>query len=576
MSREATSQAEELAALRTERDQLLHAQRELENELEEAQEARAVAIRKSQHLERQLATTEGRADYLRRAVDKDVTALRAQIEQKKLGPERTALVKRADALADVVVAIDVAFQRRCDSDEEEPRRRAVTRSLEVTVTPIGGGAEIGGSAILVEAGDRRVLVDAGLHPDGRGPLDIDEVFAGGRLDAVVITHAHNDHAGYVPALVARFPTVPVYCSTATAQLLPTMWNDSANVMARSFEEAADSSAVRLPLYGKPEVEVAEDHIQDRPFNRAFPVGDLRLTLFPAGHILGAAGVVIEAGDKRVVITGDISGIEDEYFSVDSTHLPEGLVAGADLLVIETTYCGEDRTLSRAAQEEALCSTVSSVVARRGRVLIPAFGLGRAQEVVMILNRRMPELNILVDGLAREISIVYETFGEVAGRPLPIFGDRVRAVANRVRERQSFHSGVVVASSGMLTGGASVFWAEDILRDERAALLLCGYQDEDAPGRQLEQLIAGGGPKVLRLPNQETGEFEHIEVRAQVEKYALSAHADRGALIDIIERVRPRETMLVHGLPDRQRAFAQNLRDRRIATVPTARWSSCPT
>ena len=172
-------------------------------------------------------------------------------------------------------------------------------------------------------------------------------------------------------------------------------------MARSFEEAADSSAVRLPLYGKPEVEVAEDHIQDRPFNRAFPVGDLRLTLFPAGHILGAAGVVIEAGDKRVVITGDISGIEDEYFSVDSTHLPEGLVAGADLLVIETTYCGEDRTLSRAAQEEALCSTVSSVVARRGRVLIPAFGLGRAQEVVMILNRRMPELNILVDGLARD-------------------------------------------------------------------------------------------------------------------------------------------------------------------------------
>lgn len=209
VSREATSQAEELAALRTERDQLLHAQRELENELEEAQEARAVAIRKSQHLERQLATTEGRADYLRRAVDKDVTALRAQIEQKKLGPERTALVKRADALADVVVAIDVAFQRRCDSDEEEPRRPAVTRSLEVTVTPIGGGAEIGGSAILVEAGDRRVLVDAGLHPDGRGPLDIDEVFAGGRLDAVVITHAHNDHAGYVPALVARFPTVPV-------------------------------------------------------------------------------------------------------------------------------------------------------------------------------------------------------------------------------------------------------------------------------------------------------------------------------------------------------------------------------
>jgi Cft2 family RNA processing exonuclease len=574
VNREVESQAEELAALRTERDDLLHVRHELEDQLEEAQDARTVAIRKSQQLERQLAAPEGRANYLRRSLEKELVVERAKLEELRFGPDRTAAMKRAKVLGALLDALDAAFPVVCET-EQQLRRVSVGRSLDVTVTPIGGGIEIGGSAILVEAGGRRILVDAGLHPEGRGPALIEDVFNGGRLDAIVITHAHNDHAGFVPAMVARYPRVPVYCSSATAHLLPTMWNDSANVMARGFEEEAGrSTGVKPPLYGKPEVEAAEDRIEERSFGRPFNVGDLHLTLFPAGHILGAAGVVIEAGDKRVVITGDISGIADHYLSVDGAHLPEGLVTGADLLVIETTYCGEERFIPRARQEEALVDTVQSVLARRGRVLIPAFGLGRAQEVVLILTRNLPELDILVDGLAKDVSIVYETFGEASGRPLPIFSSRVRAVENRVRERQSFHSGVIVASSGMLTGGASVFWANDILGDARAALLLCGYQDEDAPGRQLERLINSGGRRTLRLPDQELG-FVDVEVRAQVEKYALSAHADRSALVDIIERIRPKATMLVHGLPDKQAAFAHHLRARGIPTVPTAGWSSCP-
>src|SRR5690606_12951971 len=113
-------------------------------------------------------------------------------------------------------------------------RNVVERS--VSLTPIGGGEEIGGSAMLFTAGDTRILIDAGLHPDGGGPADIAKVYELDHLDAIIVTHAHNDHAGYIPRLVDHFRGAKVYASRATAHLLPTMWNDSANVMRRAHEE----------------------------------------------------------------------------------------------------------------------------------------------------------------------------------------------------------------------------------------------------------------------------------------------------------------------------------------------------
>jgi Cft2 family RNA processing exonuclease len=562
----------QLVELGDERDHLVQMRATAEEHLDEAIDARAVAEHKARTLETQLATTEGRARYLRKSLDNDLAEARSLAEGLEHGRDRTKATKRVETFTSLIAALDATFPPEPAPALPRTRRVGIGQTLDIAVTPLGGGEEIGGSAVLVEGGGQRVLVDAGLHPDGRGPVDIGRLFEdGGSLDAIIVTHAHTDHAGYIPKLVSRYPRVPIVCSFPTAQLLPTMWADSAKVMdRRANEDAADGTAA-APLYGTVEVEQAEGSIQETAFDRTFHIGGFEVTLFVAGHILGAAGVVIVAGDRKVVITGDISGPEDTYRSVDPLRVPYRLAAGADLLVIETTYCHDDHT-PRAEQESGLVSAVRSTVARRGRVLIPAFGLGRAQEVVMILRDHLPDVPVLLDGMAKEISHIYEKVAEQRGEELTIIGGQVRKVEHRSRMMETFHSGVIVSTSGMLTGGPSVEWAKAILPNEADALLLCGYQDEEAPGRRLEALADGRGRRKLLLADSRWGE-ELIDVRADVRKYRLSAHADRRGLLDVIKMVEPKATMLVHGEPTNQRRFRTLLRDANIPTVATARWSS---
>ena len=223
-----------LEALQEERDELLGILHGLEDQLDEAEDARVRAQRKAAQLESQLGTTEGRAGYLQRMVERDLEALQAEQAQLARGPDLTRMTRKIGLLEGLRAALVEAFPP--PPEPALPSRLVVGReTLAIVVDPLGGGEEIGGSAILVEAGGTRILVDVGMHPDGRGPLRIDEIYDGRPLDAIVVTHAHNDHAGFVPTIVDRFRSTPIYCSAATAHLLPTMWADSAKVMERAFD-----------------------------------------------------------------------------------------------------------------------------------------------------------------------------------------------------------------------------------------------------------------------------------------------------------------------------------------------------
>jgi Cft2 family RNA processing exonuclease len=451
---------------------------------------------------------------------------------------------------------------------EVPAQRPaiMARRRDIAVTPLGGGTEIGGSCMLVEVADVRLLVDAGTRPrpsgSGVGPPDIDVAVAG-HLDAIVITHAHNDHAGYVPALASRYESMPIYCTADTAALLPTMWGDSVKVFERSrAERAAHGDLAARPPFSQAEATAAMHRLRSLPFGRRTEVADgVTIELFPAGHILGAAGVVITAGSARVVITGDVSDLAQA--SVSGLVVPDS-ARNADLLVIESTYCRPGGK-PRDQEVDRFILTVAETV-KTGRVLVPAFALGRAQEVLLTLRDRLPDVPVLVDGMAKEISRIYEAQTAGASHPLLIYGDNVREVRPGSRRQQylAMRRGVIVTTSGMLSGGPAIEWARWILPDPSSALLVSGYQDEESPGRALLDL-AKGDEATFGLNG------EALKVRANVAEFRLSAHAGRGGLTSIISDVAPAQTMLVHGIAPAQYEFGDHLRRHGHRTVRTERW-----
>ena len=445
---------------------------------------------------------------------------------------------------------------------------------DLTVQVLGGGTEVGGSCVLVTAGDTRLLVDAGSRPGGTdasslAPRRIDVALAG-RLDGIVITHAHNDHAGWVPAVVASQPDVPVYVTDATAALLATMWVDSAKVLRNKARDAADDDGVPpIPPYNDDDVRRAISRLRIEQTGQVFRIGQLHLELFNAGHIVGAVGVVVHVGNQRAVISGDVSLVPQA--TVGGIEIPDS-ARNADLLLLESTYAGSGRMTPRDAVLADFLRDVTSTVSAGGTVLVPAFALGRAQEVALILAQNLPDVSVLVDGLARDVCRIYSTQPGPDGEPMNIFGGWVREVPwlQTTAEIARMRPGVVVATSGMLHGGPSVEWARKILPEPRNRLMIVGYQDPESPGRRLADLAGAGGGQFELITDRYN---EMVDVNAAVGTYQLGAHADADGLVEISARISARDLMLVHGERYKQQEFARRLELRNQHTLlANAPWS----
>ncbi|HET6185539.1 MAG TPA: MBL fold metallo-hydrolase [Trebonia sp.] len=557
----------ERAARRAESRQLRELASEAETALGHAQEKLDAEARGRHRLEADLGDDAGRrAGRLVMLAVREAAELCQRAEGMPDGRDKTRQLRRARSLNELVASLrdlygldaagEPGAQASTNGEAGGPQRALIAqvRSRGLTVTPVGGANHIGGSALLVEAGDTRILVDAGIKPQAHisrpGPDHIEEAVRE-RVDAVVITHAHADHAGFVPWVVERQRHTQVICSPQTKALLPVVWADSVRVM-RADADAASSRADHVePPYGEAEIEQAEGRLVAAGPGQTAIVRDLELTLFPAGHILGAAGVVIRAGDQRVVVTGDID--DRGQASVGPAQIPLGLTRGADLLVIETTYCDSIHR-DRGQEGDDLVRQAGEVLDAGGRILIPAFGLGRAQEVALLLGERLPGVDVLVDGLASTISDLYAR----NGAPEVLRG-HVRKVEHRSREIAGFREGVIITTSGMLTGGAAIPWAQAVLPEPDSALFLCGHQDEESPGRDLQELADAdpGRPRRICLRDDQ-GRPVTVEVAAPVHTYNLSAHADRTGLKSIVDQVRPQAVMLVHGEPGPQALFRARL------------------
>lgn len=442
------------------------------------------------------------------------------------------------------------------------------------IVPLGGADEVGAGSLFVELAETQLLVDAGIRmhsKTGTGavhdPLpDLARIKDLGGIQAILVTHAHADHIGALPVIHRTYPDVPIYATPATCDLMRVMLADAVKLMRLKAEVEAD-----YPLYDAQLVASMLDRVV--PVTGSFTVGkNVQVQPWRAGHILGAVMYGIMSPEGSVCVTGDV--LLSGQRTLRGAAIPR---FNPDLLVIESTY-GNRLHADRHAEERRLAGAVAEVIERGGHVLIPAFALGRAQEVMLILRAHqeaglIPTFPIWVDGMVRAICDVYERYPEeLAGNlrhaarqdPRIFFSEKstIRPVTDTAtRERVlAGPPACIIASSGMLAGGASQIYALRLAGAPQHAVFLCGYQDEESPGRRLLESIEDPEP-TLTLDGQE------VKVQCRIDCYGLSAHADMNALAAMAAQLRPRHIVVVHGEEEARQELAGVLRQNSGVFLP---------
>lgn len=434
------------------------------------------------------------------------------------------------------------------------------RPTSVSLTPLGGGQEIGANSYLLKVGTRSILLDCGFDVgnDPYNPLGLPHLEAIDKLDAVVLSHAHTDHVGSILMLHSLFPTVPIYCTPETGALTRVTIAHHASSDFRQMQE--ESLGVPLPPI-REWGESFERVLKEVPFNETVRLGRLTgitLRFLPAGHILGAAFTELVVGNTRLLYTGDFCS--RDQLTINGAVAPD--IQKVDAVITEATNAGQDRHISASNDEviDHLGSIVRPIVDRGGIALLPIFALGKAQEVYALVaeaRRRhfsnLPQDRIWVVGLANRFFPVYSTYRENSKAVLPAEPPEPPDVdldpgGNPTVELKRGGPGVVLATSGMLLPQTySHSLARDLLKDPASALVLTGYQAPNTLGGRIKNLFDGVGP------SGSTGILEHrslpgsqVQVRAILGELGISGHATYDEIVKLMKRLDPERVIAVHG------------------------------
>jgi metallo-beta-lactamase family protein len=418
---------------------------------------------------------------------------------------------------------------------------------------LGATGTVTGSRYLLQDGRARVLVDCGLF-QGYKQLRLRNrarpPFEPARLDAVLLTHAHLDHSGYIPLLVKRGFEGPVYCTPATLDLCRILLPDSGRLQEEEAESATRHGWSRhtpaLPLYTEADAVRALENFETRPFDEEFePAPALRARFLRAGHILGAAMVLVRGAGPRILFSGDLGRPHDPLM-----HAPARPPA-ADYLVVESTY--GDRAHDPADPLLRLGEVIARTAARGGVVVIPSFAVGRTQSLLWDLHRLKQAGTIdahlpvfLNSPMAIDATTIFRRHrGEHRLSPedcqamchAATFVNTVEE-SRRLNERRG--PMVIIAGSGMATGGRVVHHLKAFAPDPRNTILFAGYQ---AGGTRGAAMI--GGAEAVKIHG------EYVPVRAEVAAIDnLSAHADAQEILEWLGgfAAAPRRTFVTHGEP----------------------------
>jgi Cft2 family RNA processing exonuclease len=420
--------------------------------------------------------------------------------------------------------------------------------------------EIGANSYYLEIGGHRLVLDCGMHPKNTGEdaLPNFKAIAGREIEAILISHAHQDHIGTLPVVMRRFPRVRVFMTEATAEVGNVLLHNSVNVMTRQREEIGEMS---YPLFTHRETDRASERWRWCPLRQRISIAGERASqrekdaltfeFFEAGHVLGSAGILVRAEGQTVFYSGDVNF--DDQTIMQAAIFPEEKV---DALIMECTRGDHAKPAgwTRPGEEQRFAQALVNAFDRGACVLVPVFALGKTQEVLAMLYKfrrqsRMfsGEFPIYIGGLSSKFTDIYDRSAQMTRRQLPRL-QLMREVApfilndETVRDAPLRPGRVYALSSGMMIPKTlSNVFARRLIENPRHSIFFVGYASPQSPAGLLRE--AGTGGEVALDPDK-----PRQRVRCNIEQFQFSAHATRETLIEYAKKISPRKIVLVHGDP----------------------------
>ena len=441
---------------------------------------------------------------------------------------------------------------------------------------LGDTDAIGASCLFTKINDTGIVLDAGADPEEDGfdslpRFDLLKKNPKWYVDHTVITHAHHDHMGSLPILIREFPQVLVHMTPATRQLLDLLLPASARLQRKKLREGSSSAE---PLFSEEELEMHSYLYLTHELQTTFKLNGIRddstITgqFFNAGHVLGSAGVLIrfnENGNDRSL-----------FYTSDTNLRPQDILPGGDypdenvdVLLLESTLGADPdaEQTTRKLEEERFLSALKRILERGGTVLIPVFALGRAQEILAVINRfklqgLIPdEIPIYTAGSMRAVADLYDKTRYTTPRLDPefqVFGvsqkrlPRSQRATTEALSQPSIH---IMSSGMMFERTISNRLAQQLVEDEKNGILLVGFAKEDSPAQLLLDAVEKGPGTEVTLDRLTGPQPIHCDV----ERFRFSGHSHRRDLLRIVEKLRPKTILLVHGEEDARSWMADNIR-----------------